>query len=137
MKNWSYLSYLRIFISKESMSHARSTSNIKFRSFISFYKAILGPSKSCFDQLDQEFLKSWSYLSYPRIFISREMLFREKTMFKIYLMYKSIISFLMFWQARSRFFETLIRSVLSTYYYLKSKKQCLRWSFLYKPILSL
>ena len=29
MKNWSYLSYSRIFISKESMFHARSTSNIK------------------------------------------------------------------------------------------------------------
>ena len=34
--------------------------------------------KSYFDQLDQESLKSWSYLSYPRIFISREMMFREK-----------------------------------------------------------
>ena len=55
------------------------------------YKAILGPLKSCFDQLDQEFLKNWSYLSYPRIFISREMLFREKTMFKMYFLYKPIL----------------------------------------------
>ena len=58
------------------------------------YKAILGPLKSCFDQLDQEFLKNWSYLSYPRIFISREMLFREKTMFKMYFLYKPILTLL-------------------------------------------
>ena len=56
------------------------------------YKAILGPLKSCFDQLDQEFLKNWSYLSYPRIFISREMLFRGKTMFKMYVLYKPILT---------------------------------------------
>ena len=58
------------------------------------YKAILGPSKSCFDQLDQEFLKNWSYLSYPRIFSSREMLFREKTMLKMCFLYKPILTLL-------------------------------------------
>ena len=56
------------------------------------YKAILGPLKSCFDQLDQEVLKSWSYLSYPRIFISREMLFREKAMLNMYFLYKPILT---------------------------------------------
>ena len=41
IKNKAYLSYLRIFISTESMFHARSTSNIKNRSFIFLYKAVL------------------------------------------------------------------------------------------------
>ena len=92
LKNWSYLSYPRIFISRESMFHAWSTSNIKKSILYFLYKAILGPLKSCFDQLDQEFLKSWSYLSYPRIFISREIMFREKTMFKMYFIYNPIIT---------------------------------------------
>ena len=57
IKNAAYLSYLRIFISTESMFHARSTSNnISKQHFLC--KAILGPLKSCFDQLDQEFLKN-------------------------------------------------------------------------------
>ena len=41
------------------------------------YKSILGPLSSCFDKLDTEFLKNWSYLLNPCIFISKEILFRE------------------------------------------------------------
>ena len=41
LKNWSYLSYPHIFISKESMFHARSNSNLKKRSFISFIEKAL------------------------------------------------------------------------------------------------
>ena len=58
------------------------------------YKPILTLLKSCFDKLDQEFLKNLSYLSNPCIFISREMLFREQTMFKMYFLYKPILTLL-------------------------------------------
>ena len=78
LKNWSYLSNPCNFISWESMFHAPSTSDIKNRSSACF-KAILGPLKSYFDQLDQEFLKNWSYLSNPRIFISRESMFHARS----------------------------------------------------------
>ena len=40
MKNKAYLSYLRIFISTESMCHARSTSNIKKIKLQKSYKKI-------------------------------------------------------------------------------------------------
>ena len=107
------------------------------------YKAILGPLKSCFDQLDQEFLKNWSYLSNPCIFISREMLFREKTMFKMYFLYKPILGPLKscFNQLDQEFFKNW--SYLSNPRIFISREMLFREKtmfkmfFLYEPILTL
>ena len=73
------------------MFHARSTSNIKKSILYFLNKAISGPLRSCFDQLDQEFLKNWSCLSYPRIAQIKKVV-REKTMFKMFFLYKPILS---------------------------------------------
>ena len=54
-------------------------------------KPTLGPLRSCFDQLDQDFLKNLSYPASPSIFISSGMLFREETMFNMYVHHKLIL----------------------------------------------
>ena len=91
LKNWSKSTYF--YLKGIDVSCPVNFQHTKSNQYL-LYKAILGPLKSCFDQLDQEFLKSWSYLSYPRMFISREMLFRVKSIFTMYFRYNPILSLL-------------------------------------------